>query len=59
MKGNAVTPDHSLMAYRLSKGDGGAITVVDSDHLVTALKLIGPEEELQLQVGNNWIARKA
>lgn len=58
MKGNAVTPGHSLLAYRLSKGDGGAITVVDSDHLVAALKLIGPEEELQLQVGNNWIGKE-
>jgi len=57
MDGNSVTPGHPLLAYRLSTAGSGAITTVDGDHLTSALHLIGPGEELQLQVGNHWMGK--
>lgn len=55
MNGNSVTPGHALLAYRLSKGNDGAITTVDGDHLTTALNLIGVGTTLLLQVGPHWM----
>ncbi|NIE77904.1 EAL domain-containing protein [Pantoea sp. Ap-967] len=57
MDGNSVTPGHPLLVYRLSDGARGAISTVDGDHLVTALRLIGPNEQLQLRVGNAWLGQ--
>ena len=57
MDGNSVTPGQPLLAYRVSEGDRGAITTVDGNHLLTALRLIGEDEELQVQVGNHWMGR--
>ena len=57
MDGNSVTPGHPLLVYRASDGDNGAITTVDGDHLLTALRLIGPDEELQIRVGNAWMGK--
>ncbi|BDM23233.1 MULTISPECIES: cyclic diguanylate phosphodiesterase [Pseudomonas] len=57
MDGNSVTPGHALLVYRASDGDRGAITTVDGDHLLTALRLIGPEEALQIRVGNAWMGK--
>lgn len=57
MDGNSVTPGHALLVYRASDGDHGAITTVDGDHLLTALRLIGANEELQLRVGNHWLGK--
>ena len=57
MDGNSVTPGQPLLAYRVNEGDRGAITTVDGNHLLTALRLIGEDEELQVQVGNHWMGR--
>ncbi|WP_248920331.1 EAL domain-containing protein [Pseudomonas entomophila] len=57
MDGNSVTPGQPLLVYRISEGDRGAITTVDGNHLLTALRLIGEDEELQVQVGNHWMGR--
>lgn len=57
MDGNSVTPGQPLLAYRINEGDRGAITTVDGNHLLTALRLIGEDEELQVQVGNHWMGR--
>lgn len=57
MDGNSVTPGHPLLVYRASDGDHGAITTVDGDHLLTALRLIGPDEELQIRVGDAWMGK--
>jgi len=57
MDGNSVTPGHALLVYRASDGDRGAITTVDGDHLLTALRLIGPDETLQIRVGNDWMGK--
>ncbi|WEK28681.1 MAG: EAL domain-containing protein [Candidatus Pseudomonas phytovorans] len=57
MDGNSVTPGHPLLVYRASDGDHGAITTVDGDHLLTALRLIGPDEDLQIRVGNAWMGK--
>ncbi|MBO9552580.1 cyclic diguanylate phosphodiesterase [Pseudomonas sp.] len=57
MNGNSVTPGHALLVYRASDGDRGAIITVDGDHLLTALRLIGPEEALQIRVGNAWMGK--
>ena len=59
MDGNSVTPGHPLLVYRVSDGDRGAITTVDGDHLLTALRLIGPEEALQIRVGKAWMGKDA
>ncbi|MCO7518419.1 MULTISPECIES: EAL domain-containing protein [unclassified Pseudomonas] len=55
MDGNSVTPGHPLLVYRVSAGDRGAISTVDGGHLLTALRLIGEDDELQVQVGNHWM----
>jgi len=57
MDGNSVTPGHSLLVYRASDGDRGAIATVDGDHLLTALRLIGPDEDLQIRVGDVWMGK--
>ncbi|MCI0913797.1 EAL domain-containing protein [Pseudomonas putida] len=57
MNGNSVTPGHPLLVYRASDGDRGAITTVDGDHLLTALRLIGPSEALHLRVGTAWMGK--
>ncbi|MCG8295880.1 EAL domain-containing protein [Pseudomonas entomophila] len=57
MDGNSVTPGQPLLAYRINEGDRGAITTVDGNHLLTALRLIGEDDELQVQVGNHWMGR--
>ncbi|MCO7526039.1 cyclic diguanylate phosphodiesterase [Pseudomonas asiatica] len=57
MDGNSVTPGHPLLVYRASDGDRGAISTVDGEHLLTALRLIGPDEELQIRVGDAWLGK--
>lgn len=57
MDGNSVTPGHPLLVYRASDGDRGAISTVDGDHLLTALRLIGPDEDLQIRVGDAWMGK--
>ncbi|NQD77463.1 cyclic diguanylate phosphodiesterase [Pseudomonas sp. CM27] len=57
MDGNSVTPGHALLVYRASDGDRGAISTVDGDHLLTALRLIGPDEELRIRVGDRWMGK--
>ncbi|AIL61405.1 EAL domain-containing protein [Pseudomonas alkylphenolica] len=57
MDGNSVTPGHPLLVYRVSEGERGAITTVDGDHLIGALYLLGTDNQLILQVGQNWIDR--
>ncbi|MDD2114083.1 EAL domain-containing protein [Pseudomonas asiatica] len=57
MDGNSVTPGHPLLVYRASDGDRGAISTVDGEHLLTALRLIGPDEDLQIRVGDAWLGK--
>ncbi|PYB80914.1 cyclic diguanylate phosphodiesterase [Pseudomonas sp. LB-090624] len=57
MDGNSVTPGHALLVYRASAGDQGAISTVDGDHLLTALRLIGPDVNLHIRVGNAWMGK--
>ncbi|MGE7989585.1 EAL domain-containing protein [Pseudomonas sp. NPDC089554] len=58
MDGNSVTPGHPLLVLRTGNGAAGAIATVDGDHLITALRLIGDDEVLQLQVGTHWMDRE-
>ena len=57
MKGNLVTPGSALLVYRASQGTRGALASVHGDHLLTALRLIGPYSELRLQVGGHWMGQ--
>lgn len=57
MDGNSVTPGHPLLVYRASQGDHGAISTVDGDHLLTALRLIGADEALYIRVGDAWMGK--
>ncbi|HYQ55555.1 MAG TPA: CSS-motif domain-containing protein, partial [Pseudomonas sp.] len=57
MDGNSVTPGRALLVYRASDGERGAITTVDGEHLLTALRLIGTNQELQLRVGDDWMGK--
>ncbi|MEN5034761.1 EAL domain-containing protein [Pseudomonas sp. TWI929] len=57
MDGNSVTPGHPLLVYRASEDERGAISTVDGDHLLTALRLIGPDEALQIRVGDAWMGK--
>ncbi|MBA1202735.1 EAL domain-containing protein [Pseudomonas capeferrum] len=58
MEGNAVTPDHPLLVYRASEGSRGALTTVDGDHLLNALKLLGAGHDLYLRVGDHWMGKE-
>lgn len=55
MSGNSVSPGHPLLVYRASNGGNGALATVDSDHLTSALRLIGLGTTLRLQVGTQWL----
>ncbi|PWB31825.1 cyclic diguanylate phosphodiesterase [Pseudomonas sp. SDI] len=55
MDGNSVTPGHALLVYLERNGKHGALTTADGDHLVTALRLIGSNTRLVLQVGPRWM----
>lgn len=55
MDGNSVTPGSALLVYRASQGERGAISTVDGRHLLTALRLIGEDDVLQIQVGKHWM----
>lgn len=57
MTGNSVTPDHPLLLYRASEGDRGVISTVDGEHLLTVLRLIGPDQALILRVGDAWMGQ--
>ena len=57
MTGNQVTPGSALLVYRASQDGRGAMASVDGDHLLTALRLIGPASELRLQVGSHWMGK--
>jgi len=57
MDGNSVTPGHPLLVYRANAGNHGAISTVDGDHLLTALRLIGRDEDLHIRVGNAWMGK--
>jgi len=57
MDGNSVTPGHALLVYRAGNAQRAALTIVDSDHLLTALRLIGSGQQLYLRVGGNWMGQ--
>jgi len=56
MRGNSVTPNASLLVYRLSEGKKGALTTLYGYHLGNVLRLIGRQTLLVLQVGPDWIS---
>ncbi|EXF93676.1 cyclic diguanylate phosphodiesterase [Pseudomonas fluorescens HK44] len=56
MDGNPVTPNSSLLVYRLSNGRQGALTSLDGYHLSNVLRLIGRKTLLLLQVGSHWLS---
>jgi sensor c-di-GMP phosphodiesterase-like protein len=56
MNGNPVTPNTSLLVYRLSEGQKGALTTLYGFHLSNALRLIGRKTLLLLQVGPDWMS---
>lgn len=58
MNGNPVTPNSSLLVYRLSEGERAALATIDGYHLANVLRLISRFAELQLQVGPHWISAK-
>ncbi|MBV4499656.1 EAL domain-containing protein [Pseudomonas shirazensis] len=57
MDGNSVTPGHALLVYRAGNAQRAALTTVDGDHLLTALRLIGSGQQLYLRVGGNWMGQ--
>ncbi|MEB0045287.1 MULTISPECIES: cyclic diguanylate phosphodiesterase [unclassified Pseudomonas] len=56
MNGNPVTPNTALLVYRLSDENRGVLTTLDGYHLSNALRLIGRQTSLLLQVGDDWLA---
>ncbi|CAD5201823.1 EAL domain-containing protein [Pseudomonas sp. FEN] len=56
MDGNAITPKSALLVYRLQDGKGAAMVSIDGYHLANALRLIGHEAGLYLQVGEVWLS---
>ncbi|WP_433735372.1 EAL domain-containing protein [Pseudomonas putida] len=55
MKGNPITPDTSLLVYRLGEGKRGALSTLDGYHLSNVLSLIGRHTMLALRVGPSWL----
>lgn len=55
MKGNPITPDTSLLVYRLGEGKRGALSTLDGYHLSNVLSLIGRHTMLALRVGTSWL----
>ncbi|MGJ7514512.1 EAL domain-containing protein [Pseudomonas baetica] len=55
MKGNPITPDTSLLVYRLGEGKRGAMSTLDGYHLSNVLHMIGRHTLLALQVGPSWL----
>lgn len=56
MAGNPVTPGQALLSYRLVDGNRGVVTTLDGFHLANALRMIGGDTEVTLQVGSSWLA---
>lgn len=55
MAGNSMTPDRPLLIYRLISGERGVLVTVDGEHLLTALSMIPPDLNAQVQVGEHWL----
>jgi len=56
MDGNPVTPGHALLVYRAFDDDQTALATLDGYHLANALRMIGRDQPVLLQVGNSWLA---
>ncbi|MCY1391100.1 putative cyclic di-GMP phosphodiesterase PdeG [compost metagenome] len=56
MDGNPVTPGHALLSYRLADGKRGAVVTLDGFHLANALRMIGGQTFLAMQIGPSWLA---
>ncbi|PKE28862.1 cyclic diguanylate phosphodiesterase [Rahnella sp. AA] len=58
MSGNAVTPNHPLIAYRHDVNGSGVLVGVDGYFLHNILELLSTHAYLILQVGNQWMDNK-
>lgn len=58
MSGNAVTPDHPLIAYRRDINGNGILVGVDGFFLHNILELLSTHSYLVLKVGDQWMDRK-
>ncbi|MDE1165316.1 MAG: EAL domain-containing protein [Pseudomonas sp.] len=56
MDGNPVTPGQALLVYRQADGNQGALAALDGFHLANALRMLGPDSHLRLQVGPAWLS---
>ncbi|WP_277963640.1 EAL domain-containing protein [Pseudomonas sp. RIT-To-2] len=56
MDGNPVTPGQALLVYREANDEQTALATLDGYHLANALRMIGREQPVLLQVGNSWLA---
>ena len=56
MDGNPVTPGHALLVYRAFNDDQTALATLDGYHLANALRMIGRDQTVRLQVGSSWLA---
>ncbi|MCY1399144.1 Cyclic di-GMP phosphodiesterase YahA [compost metagenome] len=55
-EGNPVTPGQALLTYRLVDGNRGAVATLDGYHLANALRMIGGQTFLAMQVGPSWLS---
>ena len=56
MDGNPVTPGQALLVYRAFNDEQTALATLDGYHLANALRMIGRDEPVLLQVGSNWLS---
>ncbi len=56
MDGNPVTPGQALLVYRAAADEQTALATLDGYHLANALRMIGRQQTVLLQVGNSWLA---
>ncbi|MBU9849596.1 EAL domain-containing protein [Rahnella aceris] len=55
MRGNSITPDHPLIAYRHDVNGSGVLVGVDGYFLHNILSLLSTHAYLILQVGDQWM----
>ncbi len=56
MDGNPVTPGQALLVYRAASDEQTALATLDGYHLANALRMIGRDQTVLLQVGNAWLS---
>lgn len=56
MRGNPITPNQSLIAFRKRSGDNSVLVGINSYYLLNILELLSKHSELVVRIGNHWMS---